>query len=57
MAHESLYGQKVHAVFIKVGAEGVAERMAGDAPGPAEPLFVGMDMAGKIEGVDGLVRS
>ena len=55
MSQEGLDGEKVRAVLVKVGAESVAEGMAGDTLRPAQPAFVCMDMSGKEKGVDGLV--
>jgi hypothetical protein len=40
VAHEMLDCEKVGTVLIKVGAEGMAEGMAGDAVLPAETLFM-----------------
>jgi len=40
MAHKFSDHKQIVAVFIKVGAEGMAEGMAGDAVLPAETLFM-----------------
>lgn len=48
--------KQVCAVLIKMGSQGMPERMAGNTPGPAEPVFVFVDMPGKEESVDGPVR-
>ena len=55
--HEGLDGEQVGAVLVEVGAEGMAERVAGDALRPAQAALVGVDVPGKEECVDGLVLS
>lgn len=55
MPHEGLDGEQVGAVLVKVGAESVAEGMAGDALRPAQAALMGMDVPGKEERVDGLI--
>ncbi len=57
MPHESLYGKQVNAILVQVGAESMAERMAGKPTFPAEPAFVGMDMSGQEKSVNGPVHS
>lgn len=57
MPKESLDGKQVGTILVKMGAEGMAEGMAGQTVWPAKPLLVGMDMSGEIEGVDGLVST
>ena len=52
MSKEGLDGEEVDAVFVEVGAEGVAEGMAGEPSGPAEAVLMGMDVPGEEEGVD-----
>ena len=52
MSKESFDREEVGAVFIEVCAEGVAKRMAGEPPWPAEAVLMGMDVPGEEEGVD-----
>lgn len=56
MAEDSLDGKQVCAVFVKMGAQGMAEGVAGEASWPAEPVFVFVDVPGEEKGVDGPVR-
>ena len=49
MSEECLDGKKIGAVFIKVRAESMAERVAGDPVRPAEALLMSIDMAGDIK--------
>ncbi len=55
MPHQCFNGKQVHAVFVQMGAEGMAEGMAGKPVLPAQPVLMGMDMPGEEEGVDGPV--
>ena len=55
MAEQRLDREQVGAVFIKMGPECMTEGMAGKFFLPAEASFMGMDMAGKIKGIDRLV--
>ncbi len=57
MSHERLYGKQIHAIFIQVGAESIAEGMTGDFTFPSQPVLICMDMSGKKEGVNGSVLS
>ena len=45
MAKECFYGEQIGAVFIQMGAKGVAERMTGEALFPAKAALMLMDMA------------
>lgn len=44
VSHKSLDGHKIDPILVKMSAESVAERMTSQAPGPAEPLFMGSDV-------------
>lgn len=57
MSHKCFNGEQIGPVFIKVGTESVAERMAGDTLGPAQAAFMFVDVSGEEESVDGLVPS
>lgn len=52
MSKDCLDGKKVCAVFVKMGSQGMPERMTGNTSFPSEPVFVFMDMPGQEEGVD-----
>ena len=55
MSQKRFYGEQVGAVLVKVCAKSMAERVAGDAQGPAQAALMFMDVPGKEEGVDWLV--
>lgn len=52
MPHKSLYGKQVCAIFIKMCTESMPERMTGQSFRPSQSLFMFMDMAGEIKGID-----
>ena len=53
VSHEVFNGQQVCPVFIKVGAESVAERMAGEPVLPAKGIFVCPHVTADIKGING----
>ena len=55
MSQEGLDRQKIRTAFIKMGTEGMAKGMAGEPFGPAKTFFMGMDMPGEKEGINGKV--
>lgn len=55
MSHKGFYGKQVSAILIQVGAERMAEGVAGKPALPTEPVLMGMDVPGEEEGVDRLV--
>ena len=55
MSHKGLDGKQVRAVLVKMCAESMAERMAGDTLRPAQAALMPMDVPGEEEGVDGLI--
>ena len=57
MSQQGLYGKQIHPVLIQMGAESMAEGMAGKAAFPAELVLMGMDMSGKEKGINGPVLS
>lgn len=56
MPKQSFDGEQVGAIFIKVGAKRMSERMAGKAFFPSKTAFMLMDVSGKEKGIDGSGR-
>ena len=52
MSHKCFDGKQVRAIFIKVGAKGVTERMAGEPFFPSEPALMFMYVPGKEKRID-----
>lgn len=57
VSQESLDGEQISPIFVKVCAESVAEGMAGEPLRPTEAPFMGMDMPGKEKGINGCVNA
>lgn len=55
MPHKCFYGKQVRAVLIQVGAESMAEGVAGKPAPPSKSVLMGMDVPREEEGVDGPV--
>lgn len=57
MSHKGLDGKQVRAVLVKMCAESMAERVAGNALRPAQSALMFMDVPGEEKGVNGLIPS
>lgn len=57
MPEQGFNGKQVNPILIKVGAEGMAEGMAGNPLRPSKGTLHIMDMPGQIKGVDRLIVS
>lgn len=57
MSHKGFNGKQARSVFIQMCAKSVSEGMAGKPALPAEPAFMGMDMVGEKESINGSVLS
>lgn len=57
VAHEFFNREKVDAIFIEMGAEGMPERMAGKTLRPAETGFMSGDVSEKEVGIDRFIRT
>ena len=57
MAEESFDGEQIRAIFVQVGAERMAKRVAGKPSWPSKAVFMGMDVPGKEPGVNRPVLS
>lgn len=55
MPKQCLDGKQVNAILVQMGAESMAERMAGEPALPSQPVLMGMDMPGEEKGVNGPV--
>ena len=56
MSKQGFNGKKIDPIFIQVGTKSMAKGMAGDAWLPAKSPLLGVDMSGKIKGINGLIR-
>lgn len=54
---ECLDSEQISPIFVKMCAESVTERMAGEPLRPAEAPLMGMDMPGEEKGIDGRVNA
>ena len=50
--HECFDGQQINAVLIKMGSEGVSERMTGKALWPSKLFFMSLYVPGKKKGIN-----
>ena len=55
VAQEGLDGEQVRAIFVKMGAESMAEGMTSEPLRPSKAAFMGMDMSGEEKGINGSV--
>ena len=55
MTKESFDGKQIRAALVKMGCEGMAKGMASEAFLPTKTFLVGMNVAGKIKGINGKI--